>query len=182
MDNKFIDNIADTFNIEPPTGKNFNEEVNKVISSLKKHSEDLREEKFYVGKHLIEKRGDVDYHDYIMHVFNPDEEYLKVVNGNVHCGQWRYLGNKLMFGMQSCPAEVYELAFMDDDVMILIKHGSPEDENRPFLFLLKESLAKKMEWHEALEYLFNKHKNDNTLYIIFGAIIVLIILIVMALS
>ena len=54
--------------------------------------------------------------------------------------------------------------------------------DRKYFVLVKESVARKVEWREALELLFNKYKNNNSFYITVAVIILLIVAIFMALS
>ena len=182
MDNKIVDNIADAFNSDLPPADSMDEYLDKIIPQVRSNSEDLREEQFYVGKHWIEFRDADDFHQVTMHIFNPDGEYIRSVDGNYQIGEWRYLENKLIFGFQGIQGEIYELAFLDGEFFILKKHGNPKAMKRRYFVLVKEKLARRVEWREALEMLFNKYKNSNSFYITVAVIILLIIAIFVALS
>ncbi|MCB0650363.1 MAG: hypothetical protein KDC85_03740 [Saprospiraceae bacterium] len=182
MDNKIVDNIADAFNSDLPPADTMDEYLDKIIPQIRHHSEDLREEKFYVEKHWIEFRDDDDFHEITMHIFNPEGEYLRSIDGDYHAGEWRYLSNKLIFGFKESEGEIYELAFLDGDFFILKKHGNPKAMERRYFVLVKEAVARKVEWRQALELLFNKYKNNNSFYITVAVIILLIIAIIFALS
>lgn len=178
MDNKFVDNIADAFNSNLPHAETMDDYLNKILPQIRPNSEDLREENYYIGKHWIEFRDEDDFHEVVMHVFNPDGEYIRVVDGEYATGDWRFLGNKFVIDSR----EVFELAFLDGDFFILKKHGNPNAMNRKYFVMIKEAVAKRVEWREALELLFNKYQNNNNFYVTISVIILLIIAIIVALS
>ncbi|GJM34306.1 MAG: hypothetical protein DHS20C18_33070 [Saprospiraceae bacterium] len=180
MENKLLDKIANSFNTDLPEADSMDEYLDKIIPVVRRWSEDLREENFYVGNHWIELRDDDSFHELVLHIFNPEQEYIKSVNGKMINGEWRHLGNKLLITHDE--GEVYELAFMDPEFFILKKHSNPNVMDRRYFVLVKESIARKLEWREALELLFNKYKNNNSFYLTLAVIVLLIIAIIMVLS
>ncbi len=184
MENKFLDKIADTFNTELPPAESMDEYLDKIIPVIRQWSEDLREENFYVGNHWIEIRDDESFHELVLHIFNAENEYLKSVDGALTVRTWRHQANKLFIGMDEDQeeGEVYELAFMDPEFFILKKHSNPKSLERRYFVLVKESIARKLEWREALELLFNKYKNNNSFYWTMAVIVLLIIAIFLALK
>lgn len=182
MDNKIVDDIANTFNRDLPSEETMDQYLAKIIPQIRNHSEDLREEKFYVGKSWIEIRDQDDFHEKVLHIFNPEGEYLISVDGNYVCGSWRPLGSKLILGLKDCEGEIFELAFMDSQFLILKKHANPKTLERKYFVMLIEPLARKLEWKEAMDYLFSKYQDSNSSYVIILVIIVLIVLIFMVLS
>ncbi|MEZ5039802.1 MAG: hypothetical protein R2828_07920 [Saprospiraceae bacterium] len=177
MDNKFLDQIAKSFNTEMPAANSLDEYLDKVIKVVKPWSEDLRETNFYLGKHWIEVRDDENFHSVVMHIFNEEGEYLRVVDGDLSSGEWRHLGNKLVF-----EDEVFELAFMDPEFFILVKHGNPNKFKRKYFVLVAEKLANKFTWRELVELLFNKYRDNNNFYLTVSVIVILIIAIIFLLS
>lgn len=189
MENKLIDRIANTFNVELPQAESMDEFLDLLLPKIRHLGEDLREEKFYVGRHWIEIRDDEDFHELVLHVFNPEEEYILSTDGEVWFGKWRYLGNKLIFGKldpdeDDPTGEAFELAFMDPEFMILKKLSNPLKLllNRKYFVLVAEPLARRMEWRELMELLFNKYRNNSSFYITVVLIVLLIVAIIMALS
>ncbi|KAA3621491.1 MAG: hypothetical protein DWQ02_27620 [Bacteroidetes bacterium] len=182
MDNKIVDNIADAFNSELPPAESMDEYLDKIIPQIRSNSEDLREEEYYVGKHWIEFRDADDFHEITMHIFNPEGEYIQSIDGNFKTGEWRFLENKLIFGFEGSKGEIFELAFLDGEFFILKKHGNPKAMERRYFVLVKESVARKVEWREALEMMYNKYKNSSSFYITVAVIILLIVAIFVALS
>ena len=187
MDNKIIDDIANTFNRDLPSAETMDEYLDKIIPLIRHRSEDLREESYYVGKHWIEMRDEDDFHEMVLHIFNPEREYLNSIDGNFERGEWRHIGNKFMFGFNEGEDDIYkgqvfEMAFMDNQFIILRKHANPKSLERRYFVLVLEPIARKYEWREALELLFNKHQNSNSIYITVLVAIVLIVVIFMLLS
>ena len=165
-----------------PQAKDLDGYLDKVLAMIKQNSEDLKEEKFYVGNHLVEVRDDDDFHEIVLRIFNPEDEYLISTDGDLVCGTWRHIKNKIIFGEKDCDGEIFESAFIDNEFMILKKLGNPKALDRKYLFLVKESIAKKMEWREAVEHLFNKHQNNGNFFILTSIVILIIILLVFMLS
>ena len=182
MDNKIVDDIANTFNRELPSAETMDEYLDKIIPQIRHRSEDLREENYYVGKHWMEMRDDDNFHEMVLHIFNPEEEYMLSKDGDYVSGEWRFLGNKLIFGLRQSQGHIYELAFLDNQFLILRKHANPKSLHRRYFVLVLEPIARKYEWREALELLFNKHQNSNSIYTTVLIALVLIILIFMLLS
>ena len=182
MDNKIVDDIANTFNREFPSAETMDEYLDKIIPKIKHRSEDLRETNFYVAKHWIEMRDEDDFHEIVLHIFNPENEYMLSIDGDYIAGEWRFLGNKLIFGFKESEGHIYELAFMDNQFLILRKHANPKSLERRYFVLVIEPIARKYEWREALELLFNKHQDNGSVYMIVLVALVLIILIFILLS
>ena len=177
MDNKFLDSIAKSFNTELPAAESLDEYLDKVLKVVRPWSEDLKETSFYIGKHWIEVRDDERFHSVVMHIFNDDGEYIRVVDGDLSSGEWRYLGNKLVF-----EDEVFELAFMDPEFFILTKHGNAKKRGRRYYVFVAERLANRFTWRELVELLFNKYRDNNNFYLTISLVIILVIAIIFLLS
>jgi len=179
---KFIDDIAKLFNQDMPEAETLDALLDKVIPLIKHDSEDLKEEHFYVGTHFMEVRDDDDFHEIVLRIFNPEGEYLISTDGELVCGSWRHLKNKIIFGEKDCDGEIFESAFIDKEFMALKKVGNPKALDRKYLFLVKESIAKKMEWREAVERMFNNHQGYSNLFILLSIFVLLIIIMMFMLS
>jgi hypothetical protein len=154
----------------------------KILPKVRPWSEDLREQKFYIGKSWMELRDDVNFHKTVLHLFNPDGEYLKSEDGEISCGKWRFLAesNKflIMEDDKDCDGELYDLAFLDDDYFILRKHGNQRKLGKPTFFLmLHEPLAKRTNWREAMEILYDKANRSVGFYILLFVAFLLVIII-----
>ncbi len=192
MEGKFLDRIAENFNPAAPDGQTLDQVMDQVIKVVKPHSEDLREENFYVKKQWIELRDDPNFHELVMHIFNPEGEYIRSSDGEFFMGQWRYAGNKFMLGRKvneeddTPEAKVYELAYLDDEFFILKLLANPKKlaqlKESQYFFLIKEAHAKKLDWYEATQLLFRKHQNNNQFFILVSFIVLLLIALVLMLS
>jgi hypothetical protein len=177
-----LDKVAQPFNVELPEAQGLDEMVKLIMKDIRKHSEDFREMEYYVGTNWLEVRDDEEFHEKILHIFNPEGEYIVSTDGNIECGEWRLLNGKLVFGPSSCDGEVYDLVFLDNDFFILQKHGNYRNRRRRYMVFVREPLALKLEWHEAMEYLFDKYRNSNGFLITVVVILVLIIALALLLS
>lgn len=168
-----------------PTGENLDEYLDDIIKAIRPWGEDLREEKFYLNKAWKELRDDENFHTTVLHFFNDGGEYLKSVDGDISSGSWRFLTgpNKFMIGEGSREGELYDLAFLDGEFFILKKHGDQQRlGQRKYFVMVKESVAKKLEWRDAVELMFTKYRNNNGFLMTIAAIILVIVFIIIILS
>lgn len=183
MQSRLLDRIAKPFNVEMPEHQTLDDLLDNILPQIRQHSEDLNEQRFYLGKHWIDVRDDEDFHDIIMHIFNDEGEHVNVKDGEMECGGWRLMGgNKIMFGDSTCEGVVYNLAFLDDDFFVLHRHGNTRKFEHKYLFLVREPIATRMVWHEAVEYLYDKYRNSNSFFVTVAIIMMLIVAIIMLLS
>ena len=182
MENRMLDKIAKPFNVDLPEAAGLDELLGKVLPSIRKYSEDLRETHYYLDTHWIEVRDEEDFHDVVMHIFSDGGEYVRSTDGDLESGDWRYLGNKLVFGTGGSEGEVYELVFLDGDFFILQKHGNYRKFRRRYRVFVREPLARKMEWYQLVEYLFDKYRNSNSFFITVVVLLLLIVTLVLLLS
>jgi len=193
VETKFLDRITKSLNSEPPMADSMDEMLDKIIPMIRPWSEDLRELGNYLGRHWIELRDDETFHELVLHIFNDEGEYLKSTDGELTLGRWRFMGNKLAFGprvevtdhetdVEEGAGQVFELAFLDKEFFILRRYGNPRKFERRYFVLVIEPIARKVEWREAMDHLYNKYRNNNSFYITMSVIVLLIVLIVMLLS
>ena len=91
------------------------------------------------------------------------------------------MGNKLQFGESIQEGIIYELAFLDDEYLILRRHGNEQLFERKYLLLVIERLGKKMEWLEAGTYLYEKYRNGGfmlwvVVFLIIAALMTMLLL------
>ena len=80
-------------------------------------------------------------------------------------------------------SELFDLAFLDGQFFVLIKHGDQQRfGQRKYFVMAYEAVGKHLEWHDAMLYLFNKYRNNNSFYIMVAVIILLIVAIILVLS
>lgn len=147
--------------------------LDKLLPIVKPWSEDLREEKFYVGRPWLEKRDEDVFHKAVLHFFNAEEEYLRSEDGDVQKGSWRYIrgGNKFLITDENDDAQLYDLAFLDGQFFILKKHGDQARlGNRKYFVMVTEGLGR-MEWRDLMEVLFRKSQSNVSFYVLIAVAI-----------
>jgi hypothetical protein len=154
----------------------------KILPKVRPWSEDLREQKFYLGKSWMEFRDDVNFHKTVLHFFQPDGEYIRSEDGEISSGKWRFLAESNKFLIteddKDHDGELYDLAFLDDDFFILRKHGNQRKlGKRTFFLMLHEPLAKRTNWHEAMEILYDKANRSVGFYVLLFVAFLLVIVI-----
>lgn len=180
-----LDKISRPLSVEVPTADTLDAYLDEIVPKIRRWSEDLWEQKNYLSKPWLEVRDDVTFHHSVLHFFNEDDEYLQSVDGNVGSGSWRYLekANKFLISEGRSDGELYDLAFLDDQFFILMKHGNQKRMGkRKYFVMVHEPVAKRLEWREAMDMLFNKYRNSSSFYITIAIIVLLIIAIFVVLS
>lgn len=192
MENKWLDQIAENFNTPFPEAETLEEYLDKIIPLVKANSEDLREEEFYTDKPWVEVQDNENFHELVFHFFSPkpnedeiDREYLKTIDGKVWQGKWRYVGNKIFLGDDSySDTRVYELAFMDNEFMVLKLLANPKkfttEKKSKYFVLTVEKLGRKLEWLDLMRHLFEKYQSNNLIYYIIAVIIAMIIIMLLS--
>lgn len=182
LDNRMLDKVAKPFNVELPESEGLDDLLDKVLPAIRQHSQDLSEMDYYLGRNWMELRDDEDFHEMVLHLFEPEGEYVCSTDGDIECGEWRHMNGKFVYGPSSCDAEVFDLAFLDEDFFIIQKHGNFRKFPRKYRVFIREALYHRLEWNEAIEYLFDKYRNSSGFMITIVVLLVLIIAIVLLLS
>ncbi len=187
MENRFLDKIAQPFNVELPEAESMETMLDQVLPIIRANSEDLMDQDrgpIFINTNFLEMKDDVNFHSTIWHLFKESGEYLIANNGDVSSNEWEFVsGNKIILGRNTRDGTLYELAFLDDDFFILQRHGSSRGGGgKKYFVLVREPLAKQLEWNEAIEYLFDKYRNSNNFIITVAVIVLLVIAIVLLLS
>ncbi len=178
MQGRLLDKIAKPFNVEMPERETLTSTLDVLLPQIRQHSEDLREEHFFLERHWIEVRDDETFHEVVLHVFHDGGEYVTSTDGQMDCGQWQHLGNKFVLGSSTCSGTLYNLAFLDGEFFILQRHGNARSFDQKYLVLVHEPIARRMELNEALEYLYDKYRNTNSFFITVAIVVLLIVVLV----
>jgi len=167
VENKFLDKLSRSLNVELPERDSFKEYLDLILPEIRQWGEDLYETDYY-------------FHEAVLHFFNPNGEYLQSVDGNVMRGKWRLIEgtNKMIIDMGS-KSELYELAYLDSDFFILRKHGNRTSQYFTMAF---EPYYRGLEWKDYVEALFNKYRANHGSYKSVIGVIAVIILIVILFS
>ncbi len=179
MENKLLERVVKPFEVKLPQAETMDGYIDTfILPRVRYFSEDLREEHFFLNTPWLEFRDDEKFHQAILHFFHEGGSYLRCVDGNCKGGKWRYLdGQNKMLIDHGKGSELYDLAFLDREFFILDKHGDQTRlGERKYFVMIAERTGKRLEWHDAMEYLYNKYRNNNTFFFTLGAIVVVILL------
>ncbi len=146
----------------PPDLGSMDQHLDFVIPRVRPYSEDLREERFWLSKRWKEVRDDEGFQEAILHIFNPGGEYLLSLDGNILKGSWRRLGesNALILELAG-RSELFDLAFLNRDFMVLRKHGDQVRKGQRKYFLLvhepatRDGRGMEIDWRNLMEKMFN---------------------------
>ena len=132
-----------------------------ILPKVIPYGEDLREPQYWHDKRWKEIREDEGFHEAILHIFGHNGEYLLSLDGNLMKGSWRQLGaeNALIVEMAG-KAELFDLRFLNNEFMVLTKHGDQARKGlRRYFLLVHEPAARgrggDLDWRNIMEKLFN---------------------------
>lgn len=138
-----------------------------ILPKVIPYGEDLREEQFWLSKRWKEVRDDEGFHEAILHIFNPGGEYLLSLDGNIIKGAWRKLGqeNSLIIEVAG-RSELFDLRFLNNDFIILTKHGDQGRKGQRRYFCLVHERAARgrggdLDWRNLMEKLFNVWRENS---------------------
>ncbi|MCS6929255.1 MAG: hypothetical protein NZM43_07145 [Saprospiraceae bacterium] len=166
---KTLKDVSRTFAAELPADLgSLDQHLDFILPKVIPFGEDLREEKFWIGKRWKEVRDDEGFHEAILHIFNSGGEYLLSLDGNVMRGSWKRLGesNSLLLE-QAGRVELFDLRFLNSDFMVLTKHGDQVRKGHRKYFLLVHEPATRspkggdIDWRSLMEKLFNIWRENN---------------------
>ncbi len=174
--------ILNSLNDNLPKFNSLDEGIDFLMKYLYRFNENLSEERFYVNKRWLEVRDDINFQESILHVFEEDGKYLRILEGDISSGKWEYSHGGLILDFKGYQ-ELYESTFLNEKFFILQKHGdhSSKGDRSKYLFIAEESIAKKLDWSELLVVMYDIHKS-NTQYMLIVLFIITIISFIIVLS
>lgn len=144
-----------------------NEHLDYILPKIIPYGEDLREGNFWLGKRWKEIRQDEGFHESILHIFNHGGEYILSVDGNLTKGVWKQLGeyNSLVVEM-GVRSELFDVRFLNNDFMVMSKHGDQARKGLPRFFVLAHEPAtryrgRELDWRNMMEKLFNVWRENS---------------------
>jgi hypothetical protein len=176
----FIDNIVSTINGELPEFESLDEGIDFTMEHLAKYSKGL-DEVYFLDKRWLEIRDDVNFQENILHVFQDDGSYLRILDGDITEGKWLESVGGIIISYAE-RKELYECVFLNDDFLILKKHGDAALRGqRKYFYMVREGFGRGYEWNELLEIMFRVYRS-NMLYFIMLAFVVLAIVLLFIFS
>jgi hypothetical protein len=181
--NKFIGSVTGVLETELPKQEKLDDYVDFILEKIGSWGHGLSEKEFFIGKRWLEVRDQYDFVEDILHIFNEADEYLISIDGNIITGKWRLLaGDKGMIIEQGDKKELYDLAYLDENYLILRKHGDQMRRGQSKYFVLAtESSASKLSWHQLMDELYNVHRgNVNYTYTVTATIVLIIVALILS--
>lgn len=181
MESVIWDRVSQLFELDLPNDlDNLEKHIEFIVPRVQAWSEDLHEEKYYVGKRWKEIRDTDTYHETVLHLFMPGGEYLVSIDGDISKGAWRYLKDTNTFIVDyGGKSALFDLTFLNDDFFILKKHGDQSRKGRAKYYVYgNERSVGGLTWKNAMEKLYNIYRNNSRftlLLFIMGVVIAIII-------
>ena len=98
MESKLLDKVTGAFELDLPSDlQTMPQFIEFIVPKVQPWSEDLREEKFYVGKRWVEIQDRDAWDKSFIHIFMDGGEYLFSDNGILTRKTWRYLAESNIF-------------------------------------------------------------------------------------
>ncbi len=174
----FFSKIFSSINEDLPKFQSLDEGVDFLMYYLHRFSEELWEEEFYTDKRWLEVRDDINFQESILHVFEEDGKYLRILDGDIRTGSWEYSHGGMILKFEG-NHELYERVFLNEKFFILKKHGdhSSKGNRSKYFFMSSEGLARKLEWPSLLVMMYDIYKsNTQYMMIVFGFILLIAVI------
>ena len=143
------------------------EHLDFILPKVVPYGEDLRETNFWWGKRWKEVRQEEGFHEAILHIFHEGGEYMLSSDGNLMKGNWRQLSdyNSLVVEI-GVKIELFDVRFMNNDFLILTKHGDQGRKGLRRYFVLVHEPASKhhgrdLDWRNIMEKLYNVWRENS---------------------
>jgi len=177
---KIIDDALQLFEPKLDYRETLQEYLDMVIPEVKRWSEDLGEQDYWVNKPWLEI-NDQDLYKKVVHIFRPEGIYLRSEHGVVKKGDWEWLDpyEKIMVKLMVKPEEedeeveqhfLYNRRFLDDTFFIL-----QLDDEKTYLALGHELKIGRLEWRDYIEKLYFGYKSRRDNVVLIASIIAVIV-------
>ena len=175
-------NLLNSVNSELPAFKSLDEGIDYIMKYMWRFSEDLSETEFYLNTRWLEVRDDVNFQETILHVFKEGGVYMRILEGDINLGNWELNVGGMIIKFAG-KHELYERVFLNDDFLVLRKHGDQSMKGqKKYFFLVRESLGRRREWVDLLDIMFELYKgNSNYLAIVVFVLIVVAAVVLLSL-
>jgi hypothetical protein len=192
--NRLLDAFKEARSItrqEMPDAESLQKYLDIILPQVRQWSEDLREERFYLGESWYEFRDDDTFHDHVLHFFNDDGEYMRSENGDVSNGSWKLVGasNRMIIDYET--TEMYDLVFMNENFLILQKLGDQVRLGKDKYFFMvnekmfrafKKKTKRALEWPDAMQLLYRVKYDHSQFYQTLTIMVLVIVIIVLIYS
>lgn len=157
--------------------------VDYILPKILPYSEDLAEHTFWLDCRWKEVRDDATFHESILHIFSETGEYLLAVDGNIIRGGWRNIAQNTLILEVGGRSELFDLAFLHPDFMILKKHGDQQRKGlRKYFVMVNENSTPNVDWRNHMEALYNIYRGDCGRYMLYVALLLFVLVAVILFS
>lgn len=167
MEDRLLDKIAEPFNLNLPEYESMEVMIDSLLPVVGRFSDpSLMDEDAPIYKVDWVKMSDIPGVKVVsLHTFMANSGEVRISNdGKMDAMSFKVLSAKRVIVGQSVHREavLYELAFMDNDFLILKRHGNEANfpRNTKYLFYCREAIGTRLEWNEALEQMGDKYRNN----------------------
>lgn len=182
MDDRLLDKIAEPFNLQLPEYATLEEMIDNVLPAVAQFSEPnlLPEDSPLYTINWVRMSDRPGATEVQLYTF---QDYMRgeirvVIDGKVDAQAYEVeeSGERIIIG-QSVMRDsfLYELAFLDEDFLILRRHGNAANINERYLFFCREALGTRLTWNEALERLVDKYRNSQFPLLAVGLVVAALI-------
>ena len=182
MEDRLLDKIAEPFNLQLPEYASLEEMIDGVLPAVAQFSEpDLLAEDgpLYAVDwvKMTDRPGATQVELYTFQDYGRGE--IRVVTDGAVSGmsyEVEESGKRIVIGQgMGRESFLYELAFLDEDFLILSRHGNAANLQHRYLFFCREALGTRLTWNEALERLVDKYRNSQFPLLAVGLVIAALI-------
>ena len=182
MEDRLLDKIAEPFNLQLPEYATLEEMIDGVLPAVAKFSEPtlLGEDNLLYTVDWVKMTDRPGATAIEMYRFQGVErgEIRVVTDGLVTAQAYEVeeSGKRLIIG-QSIMRDsfLYELSFLDEDFLILRRHGNAANMTHRYLFFCREAIGTRLTWNEALERLVDKYRNSQFPLLAVGIVVAALI-------
>lgn len=181
MEDRLLDKIAEPFNLHLPEYESLNAMIDGVLPSVARFSElKIDDDSPLYANEWVLMSDRIGTLSVIMYRFQGREhgEIRVVTDGEVSVKAYEVeeSGKRIIVGQSILrDSYLYELSFIDDDFLILRRHGNAANIRDPYLFFCREAIGTRLTWNEALERLVDKYRNSQFPLLIVGLIIAAVV-------
>jgi len=159
--------VGSLFRNDLPVFDNMDAYIDYLLPHIKPYGESLTNQNLFINKRWKEFRDDEDFHEAVLYIFQDDEDQslLLSIDGNIGIGGWSTLpkSNTLIIesGGKKQKSELFDLAFLNSDFLILRKHGNQKRiDKKKYLILASEKSCGKLDWLDLMEKVYDLYRNN----------------------
>ena len=165
MEDRLLDKIAEPFNLQLPEYESMEKMIASILPAVRSFSyTNLEADDVPLYRVDWVKMSDVPGDNkLILYRFEEGRGSIQVAtDGEISSESYEIVNPKRIIVGDSVyrNSYLYNLAFLDEDFLILQRHGNQENLKRKYLFFCREAIGAKLSWSEALERLVDKYRNS----------------------